>query len=63
MKRCPRCDKSRVIKLGLTQQKVRKQKYYCYKCGRTFTGEYQGGPFITNSSNITEEDIKQENEF
>jgi len=61
LKPCPRCNKSRVIKLGLTQQRVPKQKYYCHKCRQTFTGIYDGSAFITNSSNVTEEELENDN--
>lgn len=47
---CPICDCKRTIKIGKSQQKIPKQKYYCYECRSTFRG-----PLIDN----TKKEIEQ----
>ena len=59
---CPKCgSKYRTIKVGLTQNKIKKQKWFCYACRRQFTTEVNTHPTARtmNSSGVTAEQEMQ----
>jgi transposase-like protein len=51
---CPKCKtKSRIIKVGLTQTKVAKQRYFCYSCRKQFVGPVSPHKnYHTNTSGV-----------
>lgn len=51
---CKKCGKSsRTIKVGVTQTRTKKQKWFCYSCRRQFTTEITNPKAQTmNSSNV-----------
>jgi transposase-like protein len=57
---CPNCKTtSRIIKVGLTQNRIAKQRYFCYKCRKQFTtpiGTSTKPHHINNSSGVKPED-------
>jgi transposase-like protein len=56
--KCPTCKKhTRIIKCGLTQTRVAKQRYFCYNCRKQFTGPHNPHDRHTeNKSGIAVED-------
>jgi len=63
---CPKCgSKYRTIKVGVTQNKIKKQKWFCYACRRQFLTEMNHHPSARtmNSSGITaEQEMMKEDE-
>lgn len=55
---CLKCgNKFRTIKVGLTQNRIKKQRWFCYACRRQFQTEINPNSHQTmNSSGITVED-------
>jgi transposase-like protein len=57
---CPKCGRQRTIRMGLTQSKVTKQRYWCYTCKKLFYGPYQYRAPKTNASGTSDEEVLKE---
>jgi len=62
-KPCPHCGiKNRAIKVGKTQTKIKKQKYFCYACRKQFTEEITNprAPVMNSSGVTAKEEMNKE---
>lgn len=60
---CPNCGvKNRSIKVGKTQTKIKKQKYFCYACRKQYTGPITDprAPVMNSSGVTAEQELSEE---